>query len=105
MSTFHTEALLADREPLGGGTELEFNDVPYTHPILKADVRLKDMSIPQIGNTEPDIIRYTHPILNGSLRLALPGRVVYYDIRTSGAVFYSDFPHTGLILKGSLHLT
>ena len=32
----------------------------------------------------------------------MPGRVVYYDIRTPGAVFYSDFPYTDLILKGSL---
>ena len=30
---------------------------------------------------------------------------MYYDIRTSGAVFYSDFPYTDLILKGNLRLT
>ena len=48
---------------------------------------------------------YTDPILKGGLRLALPGRVVYYDIRTSGAVFYSDFPYTDPIPKGSIRLT
>ena len=37
-----------------GGTELEF--IPYTHPILKAEVRLKDLSIPQSGGTEPEFI-------------------------------------------------
>ena len=63
-------ALLTDLlEPRGGGTELEFNDVPYTHLILKADVRLKDLSIPRGGGTEQEFIPYTHLILKGGLRL------------------------------------
>ena len=48
---------------------MEFNDVPYTHPILKADVRLKDLSIPRGGGTEPEFIPSTHPILKADICL------------------------------------
>ena len=35
----------------------------------------------------------------------MAGRVVYFDVRTPGAVFYFHFPYTHLILKADVRLT
>ena len=46
----------------------------------------------------------THLILKGSIRLTVSDRVVHYDTRTPGAMFYFDISYTHLILKGSIRL-
>ena len=53
--------------PQSGDTEPEF--IPYTHLILKGNLRLKDLSIPRGGGTELEFIPYTHPILKAEVRL------------------------------------
>ena len=99
MSTFQTEALLTDLwEPRSGGTELELNDIPYTHPILKADLRLRDLSIPQGGGTDQEFIPYTHPILKAEVRLKdLP-------IPWGGGTELEFIPYTHPILKADVRL-
>ena len=82
--------------PRGGGTELEF--IPYTHPILKAEVRLKDLSIPRGGGTEQEFIPYTHLILKGNLRLK------DLSISRGGGTEQEFIPYTHPILNAEVRL-
>ena len=97
--------LLSQRTP---GAVFYFH-FPYTHPILKADLRLTlagrvvwfDIRTP--GTVSYFHFPYTHPILKADLRLPLAGRVVYFDIRTPGAVFYSDTRVQGAVFHSYVY--